>query len=580
MKRSDEFRELLASVPKEKKWCREYIDGMYMLMCAYDVEEDERCVVVAREIIRNIDISGENANIIRNCYDTLARHGDFEAFMIAMEWNRPLEKQFYLPRARVFNKLGVVEAIQDLVDDKLDLLVINCPPRIGKTTLGMFLIVFMAGLYPERSILASGHSTALTQSFYKEFLNFVTSDEYRFSEIFPGASRELTFKSAEYCQADLGPTKRFHTVNFRSVDAGTTGLVEASGLLYLDDLVVDAEQANSKDRLDKLFSQYTSSLKDRKVQRLCKDGVYRPCPEIFIGTPWSLYDPMSRVIRDMEENGDKSRVRVVKMPCWNEDHESNFEYDYGKGFSVKYYEDMERVEDPVIFSAKYLCKPIEREGRPFEKDNLTYYTELPLDSEGNTMVPDRILAYNDVAHGGEDYMSMPIAFVYGMDVYIVDVLFIHNFNGDLYSRPLVCEMLMRNRVVSAGFEKPNGGDFYASLINQDLNRIGYRCNISPFPVPTNRSKLDRILSCRTEIQGINTAGMSYRILLKNPSILPPKSMYMEFLRNLWGWSQATGAIQKKQHDDAPDSLAGLIVNMLGKRGQGSVGIYDIRKAGY
>lgn len=129
MKRSDEFRELLASVPKDKLWCREYIDGMYMLMCAYEVEEDERCVDTAREIIRNIDVSGENATIIRNCYDTLARHGDFEAFMIAMEWNRPLEKQFYLPRARVFKKEGVVAAFQDLQDDKLDLLVLNMPPR-------------------------------------------------------------------------------------------------------------------------------------------------------------------------------------------------------------------------------------------------------------------------------------------------------------------------------------------------------------------------------------------------------------------------------------------------------------------
>ncbi len=548
MKRSDEFKALLKDFPKDKLWCREYIDGMYMLMCSLDVEENDECIDVARSIIRNIDITGENSTVIRNCYDTLARHGDFEAFMIAMEWNRPLEKQFYLPRARVFKKLGVVEAIQDLVDDKLDLLVINCPPRIGKTTLGMFLIVFMAGLHPERSILASGHSTALTQSFYKEFLNFVTSDEYRFSEIFAEKSAQLVNQSAEYCYADLGETKRFHTVNFRSVDAGTTGIVEASNLLYLDDLVVDAEQANSKDRLDKLFEQYTSTLKDRKVQRLCKDGVYRPCPEVFIGTPWSLYDPMSRVIRDMEENGDISRVRVVKMPCWNENHESNFEYDYGKGFGVKYYEDMERVEDPVIFSAKYLCKPIEREGRPFEKDNLTYFTELPLNEDGTVQTPDRIVAYNDVAHGGEDFMSMPIAYVYGMDAYIVDVLHINNFDGDLYSRPMVCETLMRNRVVNVGFESANGGMLYATLIDQDLHKLGYRCNVSSHKVPTNKSKLDRILSCRSEIQGINTAGLSYRILFKNPSTIPSKSMYMEFLRQLWGWSQATGRVQKTQHD--------------------------------
>ena len=32
--------------------------------------------------------------------------------------------------------------------------------------------------------------------------------------------------------------------------------------------------------------------------------------------------------------------------------------------------------------------------------------------------------------------------------------------------------------------------------------------------------------------------------------------------------------------DAPDSLAGLIINMLGKRVRGGFSLYDIRDAGY
>lgn len=913
MKRSDEFRELLASVPKDKLWCREYIDGMYMLMCAYEVEEDERCVDTAREIIRNIDVSGENATIIRNCYDTLARHGDFEAFMIAMEWNRPLEKQFYLPRANVLKQAGVISAFQDLQDDKLDLLVLNMPPRVGKnqsddtpvltkngwkkhgdlkvgdevlndkgefvrvlatsdkypceyevtfsdgsvsechgnhdwvvydratrketirstksmvgklrpgsgthshyrfqlplkepvkgihkellvdpytlgvwlgdgtnkvgsitidkndkiiadtiinngynnvllyvhpsygtyrytfkslykglqkynmcfsrhrcvkhipeeyltasieqrlellaglldtdgtlikkehryhfstteeqlkddfvslvstfgwrcsvtknnactsssgiigrkdvydigfnptmfipcrlerkqlyeyskqrrvsvvdiqpikkpkkgkciqveggvylvgkqltpthnSTLSLFFIVMRAALYPDQSILGNGHSTALVQAFYKEFMEMVTSDEYRFNEIFPDI--EIVDKSAEYNYLDFNRPKRFHTITFKSIEGGTTGLAEASNLLYCDDLVKDAEQANNKDRLDKLYEAYTSTIKDRKVSRLCKDGVYRSAPELHVNTPWSIYDVTSRVVQNANITSGEDRVRVVSVPCWNENHESNFMYGYGKGFDVKYYEEMELAEDPVIFSAKYLCKPIEREGRPFEKDNLTYFTELPLNDDGSVKIPDTIVAYNDVAHGGKDYMSMPIAYVYGADVYIADVLYIHNFSGDTYSRPLVCEMLMRNKVVNSGYEKNNGGDFYASMINEDLHKIGYRCNVTSYSAPTNKSKLDRILSCQSEIQGLNTMDGSYRLLFRHPKTISQKGMYMEFLRGLWNWSQATGNVQKTQSDDAPDSLAGLLINMLGKRAHGSVGIYDIRKAGY
>ena len=205
-----------------------------------------------------------------------------------MEWNRPIEKQFFIPRMRLLKKHGLIQGFQDLQDDKLDLLVLNLPPRIGKTTLSLFFIIFRAGLYPELSILGNGHSTSLTQSFYAESLNIMTSDEYRFGEIFSNV--HICKKSAEYSWIDLNEEKRFHSLNFRSIDAGTTGLVEASNLLYCDDLVKDVETANNPDRLEKLYYAYTSTIKDRKVQRKCKDGEYRPCPELHVNTPWSIND--------------------------------------------------------------------------------------------------------------------------------------------------------------------------------------------------------------------------------------------------------------------------------------------------
>ena len=572
---SEELLPLLEAVKDEDKTRPEYVQGLYTLMCAYESEEQvEKAVGVAHRlidmnIVEKVDVPDEN---LRTCYDVLARSGDFESYCIALEWNRPLHKQFYVPRAKVLKKHGLIQAFQEMQDDKLDLLVLNLPPRIGKSTLSLFFLTFRAGMYPEQSILGSGHSTSLTQSFYREFLDIVTSDEYRFAEIFPRIN--IASKSAEYSWVDFDDEKRFHTCSFRSIDSGTTGLSEASNLLYCDDLVKDAEQANSKDRLDKLYEAYTSTVKDRKVQRLCKDGVYRPCPELHVNTPWSIYDVTSRVIRNEIEKGNNSRTRVISIPCWDEEHHSNFLYDCGKGFDVEYYEDMELAEDPVIFSAKYLMKPVERDGHPFEKDALTYYTELP-DEE-----PDYICAYNDVSHGGEDFMSMPIAYVYGYDVYIEDVLFVNKFGGDSVSRPMVCDKIVSNHVSRCGFEKNNGGDFYATLISDDLKRGGYRCNVTMHQAPSTRSKLDRILACQNEIKGVSAGPMNYRIYFKSPKCVPKNSQYMSFLHNLWGWSQKEGSIQKTQHDDAPDSLSGLIMNVLGKRASGTLKLYDIGLAGY
>ena len=578
-RRTEEFIELLSQVPEERRWCKEYVQGKYMLMCSHESDGDEeKACEVAKEIINNIDLDVSDDDIIRTCYDVMARNGDFEAFMIAMEWNRPMSKKFYLPRARLLKKHGLIDALQGLQDDKYDLVVLNMPPRSGKSTLSIFFLAMRAALYPELSILGNGCTTVLTDSFYKEFLNFVTSDEYRFSEIFPNI--KIVNKSSEYDYLDFNTEKRFHTVTFRSVDATTTGVAEASNLLYCDDLVKDVETANSKERLDKLYHTYTGTMKDRKVSRLCKDGVYRSCPELHVNTPWSIHDVTSRVIRDAEKMENDDRVKIVSVPCWDEERRSNFEYDYGKGFDTRYYEEMEVAEDPVIFSAKYLMKPIEREGRPFERDSLIYFDELPLDDKGNTKVPDRVVAYNDVSHGGNDYMSMPIAYVYGIDVYIVDVLFIRKFDGDAYSRPKVCEKIINWKITSCGFEKNNGGDFYESLIHEDLVNLGVRCHTIAFNAPTKKSKLDRILSCQADIHGDSMLSGTFRLFFRNPASLHKNSEYMAFLETLWGWSQKEGSIQKSQKDDAPDSLAGLIINMLGKRVRGGFSLYDIRDAGY
>lgn len=534
-----------------------YLELLNSMRNDYEINGDtDKCLRICDEI-QDLIVNGkvdceDSADYLLSMYDTKARLGDFRAYCIALEWNRPIEKQFFLPRRRILEKHGLIQAMQDVADDKLDFLFVSAPPRSAKSTTGLFFLTFMAGLYPERSILGNGHSAALTQSFYNEVLNIMSSEEYRYHEIF--YNTKIVNKSAEYAWIDLNHDKRFHTFMFRSIDGSTTGLAEASNVLYCDDLIKDIETANNPDRLDKLFYTYTSTVQDRTVQRLCKDGEYRRCPEIHIATRWSLNDVIGRLIAIYGEI-DSDRIRIINIPCYDENGESNFQYDYGKGFSTDYYKKLEMAEDPVVFAAKYLGQPIEREGRPFTKDQLTFYQSLPEEE------PDQIIAYSDVAHGGDDYFSMPIGYVYGRDVYIEDVLFINKL-GDSDTRPLVCRKLIDNKVTKAGFEENNGGKLYADFIIEDLRRLNYRCNITTHKAPTSKSKLDRILACQSEIKGVLTDFGNYRIYFKSEEVRKDNKQYGDFMQCIYKWSQKPGSIQKTQHDDAPDSLAGLITNVL------------------
>ena len=437
------------------------------------------------------------------------------------------------------------------------------------STIGLFLQVLLGSMCPDESMLGSGHTTGLIDSFYDEIINFMTDDEYRYRKIFP--MNNIVDKSSEYHYLDLNKKKRFHTFNYVSIETGGTGKVQAERLLYCDDLVKDVEQANNPDRLEKLYHNYTSTIKDRKIQRLCKDGVYRPCPEIHINTPWSLYDVTSRVVENAKIDGNMDRVRIISVPCYDENGNSNFEYDYGKGFNAKYYKDMELAEDPVIFSAKYLMQPVERDGLVFNRENVSFYYDLPGEK------PDMIVGYADVTHGGDDYFSLPIGYVYGTEVYIEDVLFINKFGGDDGSRPFVRDIIIRNKATRVGVEKNNGGDFYSTLMQQDLADVGYRCHITTHNAPTNKAKRDRILACQNEIKGIATENNTYRIYFKHPDTIKGNIQYQTAMQNLYKWNQNITA-QKKQHDDFPDSLAGMITNVLGGM-KSTVKVYDAKNFG-
>ena len=167
--RIQELEELLSAAKDKTSFA--YLQGLNSLKTEYELGKDidNACkyadIIIDMLVNKGYTYSESHSNkvndILVRAYDTKARNGDFRAFCIALEWNRPIDKKYFVPRMRLLEKHGILQAFQDLQDDKLDLLVLNMPPRTGKSTISLFFLTFRAGLYPDQSILASGHSTML-----------------------------------------------------------------------------------------------------------------------------------------------------------------------------------------------------------------------------------------------------------------------------------------------------------------------------------------------------------------------------------------------------------------------------------
>ena len=459
----------------------------------------------------------------------------FDDFMVYIEWNRPLADQYWLPRRKKL--LPVAEALQSLEDDELDELFLSMPPRVGKTTLVLFFMLWIILRDSERSNLYCSYTDSVVDVFYKGLLEILCDPvTYLWKEVFPGCCVAST--NAKDKLLNIDREKRYASFTGRSLYGTLNGACDCRGYEIADDLISGIEEAMNKDRLASAWMKVENNYLPR--------GVGDKIKHLWIGTRWSLVDPQGmRVELLMNEPKFASiRWKQINVPALNEDDESNFDYAFGVGFTTEQYQQrrasFERNNDLASWLSQYQGEPIERDGAVFCPEDLRFFNGVLPSGD-----PDRIFMAVDPAWGGGDFVASPVCVQFDRDIYVVDVIY---DNGDKkVTQPRIVDTVIRYQVAAVRVEATKMTAEYAEGIDEELKNRNHRINVEKTTKHyTGNGKEQRIFDKAPDIR-------EHMIFLEEGH---RSKEYELFMQNVYSFS-ING---KNKHDDAPDSLA-MAINM-------------------
>lgn len=476
-----------------------------------------------------------NYDLIDKFYEPVlleAQNMIVDSYFRYLEKKREPKERFYMPRKKCFDKMGLIEALQGMLEDKYDILCISGIPGFGKTTTEKFFNSGIIGWFPRDFNLFYSHSGDITRMYYDGVYDICTNeDEYTWNEVFPEI--HVTSTNAKMEQFNVGKYKPFPSMQCTSVGSKNAGKVRASKFLLVDDMIGGIEEALNPMTLDKLWDKYAVDARQRKTQ----DSDGKPCKEIHIATRWSVHDVIGRIQNMYAGN---PRVKVIAVPDVDPvTGESNFNYEFG-GFTKEFFEDQKLLMDEISYKCLYKQEPIEREGLLFPDDKIRRYLNLP---HGE---PEIVTAQCDTKGKGTDYFVLPVLQKYGEDYYCVDCVCDNTADYEEQYRN-AAGVLVNNKVQECEFERNAGGDRVAMEVNKRVESVGWICNITDVPTETNKEA--RIFQCSNWIL--------QHVIFKDPSLYKPNEPYGVMMSLLKQYSVSG----KKQLDDVPDVFSNFALRI-------------------
>ena len=409
---------------------------------------------------------------------------------------------------------NLCETLEGFILGDDDVLIVNMPPRAGKSRTIGNLVEWIFGKDPTKKVMTGSYNETLSTAFSKQVRNtiqMVKADPYIpvYSDVFPGTRIQQGDGAMNLWSLTEGHQ------NYLATSPSGTATGFGANVLVLDDIIKNSLEAYNATIKQAHWEWFTGTI----LSRLEEHGKI-----IIVMTRWATDDLTGRALKHFGDLGLKIRHVVMKA---KQDDGTMLCDDI---LSAKSYDIKQATMPRDIFLANYQQQPIDLRGRLYTSFK-TYDGELPRFKQ--------IRSYTDTADTGADFLS---GWVYGVtfgnEAYILDALYTQEAME--VTEPATAEMLHRNRVNVARIESNNGGRGFARNVDRLLKKMdGNKTVVQWFSQTKN--KIARILSNSTWVMEHVYFPVGW------------ENRWPQLAEDLLTY-QRTG---KNRHDDAEDALTGI-----------------------
>ena len=403
-------------------------------------------------------------------------------------------------------------------------MIVNEPPRHGKSRTAGLLVEWVLGNDKNQKIMTGSYNETLSTMFSKNVRNDIMeakADVYKpvFSDVFPGVSIKRGDGAMNLWSLEGGYN------NYLATSPTGTATGFGATLLIIDDLIKNAEEANNELTKEKHWVWFT----DTMLSRLEEGGKI-----IIIMTRWASDDLAGRALEHFYESGAK--VRHICMKALQDDGSML----YPEVLSYKSYMSKIKAMGADIASANYQQEPIDIKGRLYT--SFKTYNKLPQDSGGRSLL-EGIYSYTDTADEGSDYLCCVIWGAYMKEAYILDVYYTQQ--GMEITEKETAGRFFEFKVNKARIESNNGGSGFARNVIRILR--------------------EQFSSNQTVVKWFHQSKNKKARIISNSTWIMEHVYFPQNWKDKWpDYYSAMIKYQRdgdNRHDDAPDATTGVAETM-------------------
>lgn len=411
------------------------------------------------------------------------------------------------------------QALQDFAEGKIKKLMIFCPPQHGKS-LGstQMLPSYLLGDNPDLKVAIVCYNAGKAEKFNRGIQRIIDSPVY--AEIFPETRLSNGLDGYAKNNVEIEVVGCEGGVRSVGVGGGLTG--ETVDVLIMDDLYKDAADAWSPTIREGVKDWYNSVGETR---------LHNDSRQLIVFTRWHHQDLAGTLLAEPDHGWTVISYPAIKMTEPTEDDPRE------PGEAL--YPDRHNIErliarrnsDPHMFESLFQQDPKPKEGlmyRPFDT-----YERIQLPEKG------KIKAYVDTADMGKDYLCSIAYFETDTAIYVLDVIYTQKQME--ITEILTANQMQEFRVEEANIESNNGGRGFSRAVETKAREMGNQL-----------TRFEWFHQSGNKESRINTMSATVNNMIKMPEDWATR--WPIFYNHVSAYS----AKGKNAHDDAPDTLTGIV----------------------